>query len=368
MQNRKTRQGWQIENDLLTLTTLEGGGHFASLELRERPGVNPLWAPVWDTMDPWRFDPRRHAATHDTRLLASICGHNLCLGWFGGPSPEEAAAGLGCHGEAPVARWRAVRHSAGAAGVKLVYGCDLPVTGMTLRRTITLARGSRVIRVRETLRNRTRRDLPFTMAEHVTFGPPFLKPGVTTFDMSATAGHTYPLPFEKRARLRRDTAFIWPQGPGLDGQPVDLRTLGRTPARYSDFTTQLMDPARDSAWFAAVNAPLGLLTAYVWRRTDFPWVGNWEENRGRTRAPWAGRSLTRGMEFANTPFPMALRQVADRGLFHGLPTLRWLPARGECHFDFAIVLLPVTPDCRGVADVVPESDDWADGFRIELLH
>ena len=45
-------------------------------------------------------------------LLAGILGHNICLDTFGGPSAEEAAAGMPVHGEGPViayealSRWR----------------------------------------------------------------------------------------------------------------------------------------------------------------------------------------------------------------------------------------------------------------------
>jgi hypothetical protein len=52
---------------------------------------------------------RSRAARRDTapdrrpQLLAGLMGHNLCLDIFGGPSDEEAAAGLSVHGEASVA-------------------------------------------------------------------------------------------------------------------------------------------------------------------------------------------------------------------------------------------------------------------------
>jgi len=40
----------------------------------------------------------------DAKLLAGIMGHNLCLDLFGGPSPEEAEAGLTVHGEGSIGR------------------------------------------------------------------------------------------------------------------------------------------------------------------------------------------------------------------------------------------------------------------------
>ena len=89
-----------------------------------------------------------------------------------------------------------------------------------------------------------------------------------------------------------------------------------------------MDPRRSDAWFSAVNPKQGLMLAYVWKRADFPWIGNWEQSYGRKESPWDGKSLTRGMEFTNTPFPVSLREAVDMGRFQGEKTFRWLTAKG----------------------------------------
>ena len=44
------------------------------------------------------------------RCLPGIMGHNLCLDIFGGPSPDEAAAGLPVHGEVSTARFSVAAH------------------------------------------------------------------------------------------------------------------------------------------------------------------------------------------------------------------------------------------------------------------
>jgi hypothetical protein len=355
------RSAWEFDNDAVRLTMTKGGGHIAGLELRERPGVNPLWIPVWRSMEPWEYRPR-DGKRYASRLLASILGHNLCLGWFGGPSEDEKKAGMECHGEASVARWRLLRKKVSGKTISMTCSCELPVAGMSFLRTVSSSRASRVMNVKEEIISRSRRDLPFTMAEHVTFGPPFLEKGVTMFDMPATRAHTYPVFFEKTPRLKMNAAFTWPKGPGIRGEKVDMRQISKKYRATSDFSAQLMDPKRKDAWFSAVNPRLGLLVAYCWTRADFPWIGNWEENYGRKSAPWNGRSLTRGMEFADTPFPMALRDAAARGRFHGLPTFRWLPARGRLTMCYNILLAPVLSDARGVRDIRKEEGR----FVIEL--
>lgn len=346
----RQRKAWELDNDAIRVTVTQGGGHIAGLELRERPGINPLWLPVWGSIEPWAYGPG-HAARYGTRLLASILGHNLCLGWFGGPSADEQKAGMQCHGEASVARWRLTRRSVSKRRVSMTCGCELPAAGISFSRTLSSSRGSRVLHVAETIVSRNRRDVPFTMAEHVTFSPPFLEKGVTVFDMPATKGHTYPVTFEKAQRMRTNTAFTWPKGPGIRGETIDLRRIDKAYRVSSDFTTQLMDPKREHAWFSAINPRLGLLVAYHWKREDFPWIGNWEENYGRKGIPWSGLSLTRGVEFANTPFPMALRDAVNRGRFHGRPTFRWLPALGRIRIAYDIILAPLSPGVKGVSDI-----------------
>ncbi len=346
----RNRPGWALDNGHLRLVLLEGGGHFASLTLTgpDRP-VNPLWEPPWTPCEPGAYGPRVAARYGNSRLLGAIAGHNLCLGFFGGPSPEEEAAGLSGHGEAPVARWCETGRRVTARTLRFQYACDLPVAQMRCVRTVELARGTGHVAVCDEVENRSRRDLPYTMSQHVTFGPPFVEPGVTVFDTSATRGHTFPARFSNRQRLKPDTAFTWPEGPGARGGRVDLRTLGKRPS--SDFSTQLMDPRREQAWMSALNPHLGLLAAYIWTRADYPWLGNWEEHHARPEAPWNGRTIARGMEFTNTPFPVSLREAVDRGAFQGERTYRWLPARGKAATAFTVLLTPVDPAARGVRDI-----------------
>lgn len=355
------RQGWRLDNDTIGLTMLKGGGHIASVVLNEKPDVNPMWTPVWQPLEPWQFKPR-DKDRYGLRLLAGICGHNLCLGWFGDPSPEEARAGMETHGEAPVARWKATRKTASQRSLALSCACELPVAQMTFERTLKTRKGSNIVSVTEKIRNTSRRDLPFTMCQHVTLGPPFLEKGVTVFDMPATEAHTFPGPFGPVQRLRPDTAFTWPVGPGPRGRKVDMRTIGTRDETSSDFSAQLMDPAREDAWFSALNPRLGVLIAYIWKRADFPWIGNWEENYARKEAPWAGKSLTRGMEFTNTPFPIGLRRAVDMATFHNQPTYRWLPARSAVTVEYAIVIKPVPETCTGVVDIRRRGS----GFSIDL--
>lgn len=353
------RKGWELSNDMLSLFVMAGGGHIAGLRLKGRKSVNPFWIPTWRTIDPWQYR-RRDAARYGGRLLSCISGHNLCLGAFGDPSPEEARAGLDTHGEASVVRWRCTGRKVSAKRVTFRYGCDLRIAQMRFVRTIVLDAGSCVVRISERVTNAARRDVPFTMCQHVTFGPPFLEPGVTVFDLSATRGQTFPGPVGNPQRMKSSAGFAWPNGPGQKGR-VDLRRMGK--GKNSDFAAVLMDPKLEHVWFSAVNPTQGLMIAYVWRREDYPWMGIWEERFARTERPWNGKSFTRGMEFTNTPFPVGLRKSVDMGAFQGRPTFRWLPALGTVSFNYSMLAMPVEPDCKGVARIKPSKA----GFAVDLI-
>lgn len=360
------RQGWLLDNDVLALFLMKGGGHIADLRLKGIEKINPFWAPPWKSIEPWKYK-KSDAERYGVKLLASIYGHNLCLSAFGDPSPDEVKCGLSCHYEAPVTSWSVIRRKIGARRLSLEYGCVLPAAQMRVMRAVILSRGSSVIRVRESIQNLARRDVPFTMCQHVSFGPPFLETDVTAFDASATKGHTFPGQFGDRRRLKADKSYQWPQGPALHGKidhasrVVNLRFMGK--GRYGDFHANLMNPRKESAWFSAVNPRLGLMVACVWRRADYPWLGVWEENCARTQAPWNGKTLARGMEFANSPFPIGLRQAVDMGKLQGQRTYAWLPARGTVVHEYSLLALRVVPSCKGVEDIVPDGDE----FKIKFL-
>src|SRR5262249_8350957 len=100
----RNRRAVHFESDALRVTVLLEGGHIAEL-LHKRTDVNPLWIPPWPSIEPSIYDPDEHpeyGRNSESKLLAGLMGHNLCLDTFGGPSDAEAAAGMTVHGEASV--------------------------------------------------------------------------------------------------------------------------------------------------------------------------------------------------------------------------------------------------------------------------
>ena len=80
----------------------------------------------------------------------------------------------------------------------------------------------------------------------MTVGPPFLERGRTEFRASATKSAVLGATFGVADYLKAGARFDWPDAPGIDGTPVDLR-------RYVDrmsssaYTAHLMDGALDHA-------------------------------------------------------------------------------------------------------------------------
>jgi hypothetical protein len=78
----------------------------------------------------------------------------------------------------------------------------------------------------------------------------------------------------------------------------------------------------------AFSPSLRLALSYVWKASDFPWMGIWEENHSRTSLPWNGRTMTRGMEFGLSPIPETREAMVQRKSLFGVPAFR-LMASGE---------------------------------------
>jgi hypothetical protein len=326
------RRAAAIENQHLRVTVLQEGGHIAEI-LDKETGVNPLWTPPWRTSEPSAYGPEVYAeygAGAESKLLAGIMGHNLCLDIFGGPSEEEAAAGVTVHGEGSVAGYEILED-----GGALVLRARFPLAQIDFERRIELC--ERTVRIRERVANLTACDRPIGWTQHVTLGPPFLEKGVTQFRASATRSQVLESAFGAADRLCAAGEFDWPRAPRRDGGFMDLRVLTAA-ASSSAFTTHLMDPAREHAYFAAFAPAARLMFGYVWKQADFPWMGIWEENYSRTHAPWNGKTLARGMEFGVSPMPESRRAMVDRGKLFGVPAYRWLPAMTSLEVEYCAVM------------------------------
>ena len=340
----KGRRAANLENDFLRVTVLEEGGHIAEV-LDKRTGVSPLWIPHWTSLEPSDFSPDQHSnfgTGADAKLLAGIMGHNLCLDLFGGPSPEEAVAGFTVHGEASVDRY-SITESSG----QLVQRLTLPMAQLKFERSIQLY--GQYVRIREVVENLSAMDRPLAWTQHVTLSPPFLDPATTQFRASMTRSVVSQADPGFNAYLTPGKEFSWPIAPRRDGGESDLRQMHKT-APASGYTAHLADPQRAQAYFVAFTPQFRLAFGYVWKRSDFPWLGIWEENCSRQASPWNGTTVTRGMEFGVSPFPETRREMVDRNRLLDAAAYKWIASHGRLDAEYWI--------SSQVTDVIPESLTW----------
>lgn len=319
----QNREALQIESDALRVTVLVGGGHIAEI-LHKKTGVNPLWVPPWLSIEPSEYDPAlhpRYGLNEESKLLSGIMGHNLCLDIFGPPSQEESAAGISVHGEAPVARYEGGVRDRQLRITALLARSDLRIT-----RIISLDDHGIFVRIRESVENLSATDRPIAWTQHVTLGPPFLEPGTTRFHICPKRSRVFEAAGFDAGGLVRGADFEWPYAPSHLSPVADLRYFA-SDGRSSSFTTHLIDPALDKAFFVAYSPAARLLFGYEWDRKDFPWLGIWEENKSRPAPPWEGKTVACGMEFGVSPFPETKEQMVERGPLFGAPAFRRLRAR-----------------------------------------
>ena len=180
--------------------------------------------------------------------------------------------------------------------------------------------------ISETVENLSKVDRPIAWTQHVTLGPPFLERGKTQF----------------RAPAVKSRAL------GKSGGEPPERLL-TTADQSAGYTAHLLDPTVDLGWFTAHSPVSNVCIGYVWNRSDFPWLGVWEENHCRASAPWNKRTLTRGMEFGVSPFPEPRRHMIGRGTLFDTPGYRWIDAASKLHVEYYAAVTPGT--------AIPESLD-----------
>ena len=356
----RDRPAFCLNNGVVQLTTLTGGGHIADFRLLDPTGssVNSLWEPSWRTMNPDEFrgrDVRKYGPAPAGRFLAAFTGHAVCVDYFGMPSDAEAKQGLALHGEAANSRWKLLEARQNSAEARLSMGVLLPSAGLRFRRELRLLPSESVVYVEETLTNERGQDHFFHWTQHVTLGLPLLRPGESVVALSGTRAVTWPHGYDGASLVQDNQEFAWPDAPATDGAKVNL-ALPFAQDGKGFVAAVLLDPQREIGFVAALNWRLGLLLGYCFRRSDFPWVAIWEENLARTGSPWNGKTRARGVEFGSTPMPVGKEETFARGALFDMPTFRRIPARSELRAPYVAFLSKVSSGWRAIRDIQVRRD------------
>jgi catechol 2,3-dioxygenase-like lactoylglutathione lyase family enzyme len=350
------RHAWVLSNGLMRVSVLAGGGHIAEVRLLSddpKKSINPMRVPHYPTIEPQEYDDAKHNAIYGSdphRWLSSgYMGHLLCFPEYGSPSPEEAKAGLGNHGEAPIVEWHKIKVEENSDGLTLRYGADLVKTQYRVERAVTLPRGMRVVRVQEWVENLTPFDRPINWMQHATFGPPFIEPGKTVLDASATRGKAGE-DGSGTGSLRSGSEFVWPHGVAGDGQPADLRVF-QPKAHSGTYAALLLDPKRSEQFFTLYHPDYRVLIGYTFPSEGNVWLADWQENQRATTLPWNGKVIARGLEFGSSPFAEGLRKSVERGSLFGAPAYRWIGGKQRLGTEFSIFLEEIPEGFKGIENV-----------------
>lgn len=320
------RPAWVLQNGVMRVAILSGGGHIA--EVRQTTGdgrrdVNPMRVPHYPTIDPQTYNDARdndqYGSDPHRWLSAGYMGHLLCFPWYGPPSsPEEIAAGLGNHGEAPIVAWQKSGGGVDGDVVTLRYGVDLPKMRYKIERIVTMKSGAPWVRVEESVTNLLPFDRPMQWMQHATFGPPFIEPGKSLLRISAVRGH------------RSGGELAAGESPGERLMPATRPGGG--------YTALLMDASRDYQFFTMANPDYPVTIGYLFRTSENPWAADWQENQRNTHKPWNGKVIARGIEFGNSPYAEGLRKAVDRGSLYDKPAYGWIGALQTLRTEFIIFL------------------------------
>ncbi|MBZ5595159.1 MAG: VOC family protein [Acidobacteriia bacterium] len=332
------RLAWVLSNGWMRVSLLGGGGHIAEIRLLSddaKKNVNPMRVPHYPTIEPYEYDAARDDAIYGNTphrwLSSGYMGHLLCFPMYGPPSADEARAGLGNHGEAPIVQWRKIKEEVNTDGVTLWYGADLSKTQYRVERAVTLPRGMRTIYVQEWVENLAPFDRPINWMEHATFGPPFVEPGKTAFDSSGTT-------------------VAWEEGHVSANTPADLRVFQPAPHSGTYYALRA-DQTRSEQFFTLYHPDYRVLIGYVFPNEGNPWIADWQENQSITELPWNGQVIARGIEFGSSPFAEGLRASVERGSLLGRPAYRWIGGHQRLKTEFTIFLEEIPGDFQGVKDV-----------------
>lgn len=356
----RNRPAFCLNNGVVQLTALTGGGHIADFRLLDPTvsSVNSLWEAPWPTMDPGKFgsnlrkNVRKYGPAPVGEFLAAFTGHAVCVDYFGGPSEAEAAQGLALHGEAANSRWKLLerKRASAASQLSLSMGVRLPAAGLRFSRDLWLRPHESVVYFEETVTNERTQDHFFHWTQHVTLGAPLLHTDESVTALSGSRAVTWPHGYEGVSLVRDNQEFTWPDAPAIDGGNVNLaRPFGRDGKGF--VAAVLLDPQRELGFVAALNWRLGLLLGYCFRRSDFPWVAIWEENVARADSPWDGKARARGLEFGTTPMPVGKEEMFTRGSLFETATFRRIPAKSELRAPYVAFLSKVSSDWRSIRDV-----------------
>jgi hypothetical protein len=215
----------------------------------------------------------------------------------GGSPSAYAGATYPQHGEVCMLPWdyEIVHDSAEQVTIRfMVAGYKAP---FRLVKDVTLEAGRPSLAIEETLHNEASGRLPVMWGHHITFGPPFLRPGARIALPEGTHVVTHPTQIHPRHRVAPGR-HEWPHVPTPTGESLDLSVI---PERGQPSEIVYLTGFGEG-WYE-ITDPDGRLGMRVeWDAAVMPYLWFWQEYGASHGYPWYGRHYNVGLEpFSSFP-------------------------------------------------------------------
>jgi hypothetical protein len=317
------RRSLVLENDKARLILDVAGGSIPEFRFIDSE-LNPLnWG-------------RRNAGDQPNSM-----GHFLCCDRWGPPSDAEGKNGMPYHGEASKVVWKVLKDvETTPAGIHAQMAADLPLAGLTIDRSVTLASSSAFFIVSETITNKNKLGRIFNIVQHPTIGSPFLDENCVV-DANGRKGFSQ----DGLMPNPEQPEFVWPSAITKEGRRISMRRMSdREEPSVTSFVIE-----EDWGWAIASNRKQGLLFGYVWKRSDYPWFNHWWKLKD-------GKPYARGLEFGSTGLHQPFSVLTRKREIFGRQLFEHLDSGKKTTKGYACFLAKVPEDFMGVEKLSIKGD------------
>lgn len=261
----------------------------------------------------------------------------------GGGACQVGNASLGTHGEVFLLPWRWQILEDSSTRVSVCFQVRTLQMPFLLERTMSLEKGSPILRIEETLINDSPEELPFMWGHHPAFGAPFLD-GSCVLDALAARVDVHQGEAAACHRLTPGSQGEWPLMQDKDGKLINLQSI---PAQHSRVYDMFYLTHLNAGWCALTNRNLGFGVGLVWDLKMFPVLWVWQELCGSSGHPWYSQTYAMGLE----PFS-GYTTTGGGGLAEVIKAGRASKLAGQAKFstELKLVCYPAV-GMQGVAEI-----------------
>lgn len=288
-----------LENELIRVGVLAGRGTDI-LELNYKPrDVDFAW------LSPPGI-PYSAGATSPHRDQVATFIETYPGGWQevfpnGGAPSTHAGASYGQHDEVFALAWDVDIVKDAEEEVAVRFTVRTRKVPCVVEKTIRLAEGTPGFRIEERLTNTAAVPVEAMWGHHITYGPPFLRPGcrIRLPDGVRVIPHGEAIAPDGR-RITDDAPFEWPHARAEDGSSLDLSVVPDRGAP-SDIAYLTGFP-EGQGWYEIEDPATGVGSRIAWDARQMPYLWYWQEYGATTGYPWYGRNYNIGLEpFSSYP-------------------------------------------------------------------